>query len=241
MNSETLARRAAPLLAALSTAAAALLLPATAQAGRPFTTEDAGLLGAGECEWESVAARTRVQGEPTERALSTQLGCGFGFKTQAALAFGRSSVESERTRAWALGLKTGLLDGGDDGTSLTLAYGADVARGPEQASYHSGSTFVTLVASRPLGGDWTGHANLGWTQDRSSRRDSATWALAAEWALNGQFDIGAEAYGDDRDKPWLGTGVRWTLSKAWSLNASYAVNAESPRAKLASVGFKLAF
>jgi long-subunit fatty acid transport protein len=100
---------------------------------------------------------------------------------------------------------------------------------------------VNLVLTRPLSADWTVHGNLGWTRDRPYNLDSTTWAVAAEWAASETWTVGAETYGDDRNKPWLGVGARWTLSKAWSVNASYAVNHETPRTSAASVGFKFVF
>ncbi len=235
------------LRACPATAGAALCLTTLflavgpAQAGRPFATEDAGVLAQKECEWESVAARARTRGEPRETGWSTQLGCGVGFKTQVALAFGRSTFESEHTNAVAMGAKTSLIDGGTDGISVALAYGGVAAKGPGDGSYRWNTTAVNLVLTRPLSADWTVHGNLGWTRDRPAKLDSTTWAVAAEWAASEQWTVGAETYGDDRNKPWLGVGARWTLSKAWSLNASYAVNWETPRTSAASVGFKFAF
>lgn len=218
-----------------------LSFAATAHAGRPFATEDAGVLEPKECEWESVAARTKTRGESSASAWSTQVGCGVGFKTQLALGFARSKFESERANAWALGGKTGLIDGGEDGTSVTLAYGAVAAKGPDDGSYRLNTTAVNLVLTRPLSEDWTVHGNLGWSYDRPNKLDSTTWAVAAEWAASEQWTVGVEAYGDDRNEPWFGVGARWTLSKAWSVNASYAVNRETPRTNAASVGFKFAF
>ena len=212
-----------------------------AQAGRPFATEDAGVLAQKECEWESFAARAKARGESSASAWSTQVGCGVGFKTQLALAFARSKFESERANAWALSGKTGLIDGGEDGTSVTLAYGAVSAKGPGDGSYRLNTTAINLALTRPLPADWTVHANVGWSRDRPNKLDSTTWAVAAEWAATEQWSVGAETYGDDRNKPWLGVGARWTLSKTWSLNASYAVNRETPRASAGSVGFKFAF
>jgi hypothetical protein len=101
MKLASAARSANPIAAALSMAL--LAFAGHVQAGRPFATEDAGVLAQKECEWESFAARARTRGEPRETGWSTQIGCGVGFKTQVALAFGRSKFESENTNALALG------------------------------------------------------------------------------------------------------------------------------------------
>lgn len=223
-------------------AAAVLAGAAPAWAGRPFATEDAGVLERGDCEWESLAGRSRSRGSPTERSLSTQLGCGLGLATQGAVAAGRSHTGDERSQAWSLGFKTTLSGaGGDPATAFALAYGAEADRQGQQRSYRRSASFVSLVATRPLGAGWTAHANLGWRRDHAERRDSATWALAVEKAVGASFDLGAEAYGDDRGERWIGAGLRWNLGKAWSLNASYAANAETPAVRLAVVGFKFAF
>ena len=231
----------APSILATACVSAVMFAAGPAQAGRPFATEDAGVLEKGDCEWESFAARARTRGESSVTGWNTQLGCGVGFKSQVALAFGRSKFESENTNALALGAKTGLIDGGENGTSVTLAYGGVAAKGPGEGSYRWNTTAVNLVLTRPLSADWIVHGNLGWTRDRPGKLDSTTWAVAAEWAATEQWTVGAETYGDDRNKPWLGVGARWTISKAWSVNASYAVNRETPRTSAASVGFKFAF
>lgn len=226
-------------------AAAVLAGAAPAWAGRPFATEDAGVLERGDCEWESLAGRSRSRGSPTEHSLSTQLGCGLGWATQGALAAGRSRAGDERGQAWSLGFKTALPSVGRDGdepaATFALAYGAEAERQGQQRSYRHSSAFVNLAATRPLGAGWTAHANLGWRRDHAEQRDSTTWALALERAAGESFDLGVEAYGDDRGGRWLGAGLRWNLGKAWSLNASYAANAETPTVRLAAVGFKFAF
>jgi hypothetical protein len=167
-----------------------LCFAGAAQAGRPFATEDAGVLAQKECEWESFAARARTSGESNVTAWSTQLGCGVGFKTQVALAFARSSFESEHAHALALGAKTGLIDGGENGTSVTLAYGAAAAKGPGEGSYRWNTTAVNLVLTRPLSADWTVHGNLGWSRDRPAKLNTTTWAAAAEWAATEQWTLG---------------------------------------------------
>ena len=226
-------------------AAAVLAGAAPAWAGRPFATEDAGVLERGDCEWESLAGRSRSRGSPTERSLSTQLGCGLGWDTQGAVAAGRGRAGDDRSQAWSLGFKTALpsIEGNstEQAAAFALAYGAEVDRQGEQRSYRRSSAFVNLAATRPLGAGWTAHANLGWRRDHAERRDSTTWALALERAAGESFDLGVEAYGDDRGGRWLGAGLRWNLGKAWSLNASYAANAETPAVRLAVVGFKFAF
>lgn len=105
--------------------AAALLVGLTlaggaAQAGRPLITEDAGVLGRAECEWEGFLARSHDAGLRS-RDWSTQVGCGIGWRSQIALGYGESRVAGLRVRAVGLGGKTGLFTSADEATTVTLA------------------------------------------------------------------------------------------------------------------------
>lgn len=82
---------------------------------------------------------------------------------------------------------------------------------------------------------------LGWARSEETRQSATTWNLAAELSVDSALDLGAEVYGDDRNKPAVGVGARWHLNEQLSLNASYAVQSETPRIKLWTIGFKLAF
>lgn len=64
-----------------STVCAGVLLAlaaSPANAGRPFATEDAGVLVAGECELEAYASRETAGDAPKETGWWVQLGCGLG-------------------------------------------------------------------------------------------------------------------------------------------------------------------
>lgn len=211
-----------------------------ALAGRPLVTEDAGVLEARDCEWESAAVWTSRRGQPRISDQATQLGCGLGFATQMALAAGRSRSEGATTRSLSLSGKTGLHDGGERGTALTLAWGM-VGSQPAGARLRRELTFLNLAASQPLPQGFTGHANLGLTHSRSERSSRANWNLALEWAQLPGLDWMGEVYGAERDKPWLGLGWRWAPGQDWSLNASWATQHQTPRARLFSLGVKLAF
>lgn len=212
-----------------------------ALAGRPLITEDAGVLEARDCEWESAAVRTTTRGQPRVSDQATQVGCGIGLNSQIALAAGRSRSDGISARSLSLTGKTGLHDGDDgQGTALTLAWGVLGNHSPGASLRHELS-FLNLVASRPLPAGFTGHANLGLTHSRSERSSRANWNLALEWSQQPGLEWMAEVYGVEREKPWLGLGWRWTPGKDWNLNASWAQQQQTPRVKLLSLGFKLAF
>lgn len=211
-----------------------------AQAGRPLATEDADVLARGDCEWESFVADTRARGDSAERGLITQVGCGLGAATQAALGAAGSRYAGETTSALFLVGKTALLPREGESLGITLAWGLAAER-PPGGSMKQETTFLTLVASRTFAPGWTGHANLGWLHSRSASASTTTWALAAERAMGGGVDLMGEVYGDDRGKPWMDVGARWQAGESTSLNASWAVQRETPRVRLWTFGLKLAF
>ena len=72
------------------------LVMQNAWAGRPFSTEDAGVIEKGHCEVEAFGVRLRPPGGPTENGLSAQLGCGVIGRTQLALALEESKAAGEK-------------------------------------------------------------------------------------------------------------------------------------------------
>lgn len=215
-----------------------LALAGVAQAGRPLATEDAGVLERGACEWESFLARERSA--DTTRAVSTQFGCGVGAATQIALGYSRARSGPDTTPAWGLNGKTALGPHADGATAFTLAWGVEAAKSVGTSLRHE-TTFLNLVATREFAAGLTAHANLGWARSESARASSTTWNLAIEKALDDGFEVMAETYGDDRTRPWLGIGLRWAASPQLTLDGSWSVQNQSPRPKLLTLGFKIAF
>lgn len=218
-----------------------LLLPALpAQAGRPLVTEDAGMLGGGECELESVAARERARDVPTVRSASAQVGCGIGWRSQVALFAGRSSSEGVRTEDVALVGKSALIELTDDkpGVVLAWALGASRERG---ASFKHESSELKAVYTHPLG-DWLLHGNLGWTRSEADKLNTTIWSVAAERTGLGPFDLMGEVFGDDRGDPWLNAGLRLTaIAERLFIDASYGRQMNSGRARLMTLGLKFTF
>ena len=228
----------APLRLLASALLAACALPV--HAGRPLATEDADTLEAGACEWESFAGRESARGTPSARAWATQVGCGVGHRAQVALAYGEARSGGLKVPAWTLGGKLGLVPRADGATGLTLAWALGAEKAPGDSLKHE-TSLLNLVATREVAGDVLVHLNLGWTRSESARQNATLWNAAVEGPVGHGVDLMAEVYGDDRSKPWVGTGIRWTLADNFSMNASYAVQTESVRVKLWTVGFKLAF
>lgn len=221
-------------------AAAALTLAGTAHAGRPLATEDADVLGHGQCEAEGFYSHLKPSGVDAVKGWTLQGACGVGTHTQVAIAYSRARSGGETAHGLLLGGKTGIIARAGDGVGLTLAWGLAGEKGTGSSFEHE-LTYMNLVATRELASSWTAHANLGWARSERADANSTTWNLAIEKALANGVDLTGEVYGDDRSDEWLGLGARWAASDRLSLNASWATQNESPRVRLWTIGFKLAF
>jgi hypothetical protein len=219
--------------------AAMLACAGSAQAGRPLTTDDAGVLEARSCEAETYFAQLRAKGDAGTRASGwqTQLGCGGGHGVQASLSYARSRDDAQRDETAGLGGKLELLAGEPGRPALAATLGANALR-VVGSGFQLKDHTAALVLTHAVAPGWTAHANLGVTRDRVARQTSSLWNLALERTLVDGFDVAGEAYGDDRGGRWLAGGVRWTPLPAFSVNASVG---EGRGVRLLSVGAKLAF
>jgi hypothetical protein len=231
------------ILPRLSAATGALILALPALAGRPLQTEDAGVLDTGGCEVEGVVERVRLDGG-TARARSLVANCGVGLRSQLGIGGGWWRALGERSRSAGLGGKTRLWAGDSDGApafTLAWAVGADRTDGRWRRSGYE----VKAVASVGAG-PGTLHANLGHAREREPRRSLTTWNLA--WEHEGLTLGGitlapmAEVFGDDRGDAWWNLAARLTLvPERLFVDASYGRQTNANKARLFTVGFKLAF
>lgn len=209
-----------------------------ADAGRPFATEDAGVLERAACEWENVAARATAPDTPRATGLSTQVGCGIGSDLQFALNASRAKSDGERASGLGLAGKWGLWADGE--SSLTLAWGSSWSKLRGAGTDWDGAAAL-LAFSQGLGGGWTAHANLGRSYSRADRSSVTTWAGLVERQLSDSFDVGAEFFGEGSQRPGFGVGARWRPAPGWTLDASLARSGSTPRERWFTLGFKLEF
>ncbi len=220
-----------PALLALAALAA---LPA--HAARPLVTDDAGVLGRGDCEWELVA----VKPSGDARGWNTVGTCGVVEGLQLIGTYAQDRAGGATTHGLSLGAKKSLVDGGEHGISFTASAALNATR-ERDSGWRGAAGVLNLIATQPLGGGISAHANLGTLRERGGR-DTTTWGLAAEHTGESGIDLMAEAYGDDRSSaPWLALGVRWNLSKTFNLNASWGRQGGADGSRLVTVGAKLVF
>jgi hypothetical protein len=210
-----------------------------AHAGRPFATEDAGVLEAVACEFEAFGARARALDAATEGSYAAQFGCGVGANTQLALAVSRLRAGGERATGVALAGKTALWPPAEQGVGVTLAYAIGAAKAGNGDWEHDASALV-LVASEQRG-RIVYHGNLGLVRDEIAGSSATAWAFAVE-RLGARFDVGFEVFSENSRSPWVGVGARYAVTpEKFYLDASFAQRTNSTRAQLVTVGLKVAF
>jgi len=93
-----------------------------AHAGRPLTTEDAGVIEHGKCEVEGLAARMTESDDPRLDLDSLQFSCGAGADRQLALAAQRDRSDGASERALRAGGKTALRPLTRETAGIAIAY-----------------------------------------------------------------------------------------------------------------------
>jgi hypothetical protein len=215
-----------------------------AHAGRPFATEDAGVLEQRRCEVESYRTATRDKSPARESQWWFQGGCGIGGKTQLGVGGGRRRVDGAGVSGAALVGKTAIYAMPNDGPSFTAAYSFSSSKSPESSwkqpwsSWQQGGTSAALVVSVPGSNTQQWHANLGWLRSREAPRNATWWALGWERGLGEAFNIGAEVYGTDREAAWVGLGGRWLFRENLGFDVSLARQTNGLHAQQWSLGLK---
>jgi hypothetical protein len=232
-------RAAAARLLQPAVLVAALSASGQALAGRPFATEDAGVLDRGRCEIEVVGARERGRDQEPERATSARLGCGVGAATQLGFGGARYRVSPERWTTLAVDGKTSLRPGGPGDVAVALAYAIGAEKRPG-GGYEHALTSLDLVASETRG-SVTFHGNLGARRHELAGSTAFAWAFAIEQSGD-RFDAGIEAFGENSRSAWYGAGLRYAITPGrFLIDASYVVRGNSSREQRTTVGLKVLF
>ncbi|HEY1131402.1 MAG TPA: hypothetical protein VGF12_18495 [Roseateles sp.] len=201
-------KRFAHRLAILST----LILASTAaHAGAPLTTEDADVLGDGDCEAEATWARngTLVDGLHKHYESGVKFGCGIVRRAQVGTTFGRSRSDTDLSDSLGISGKLSLLDSSDGGLGISVAWEMSAYLQRREASRWQ-SARIALVASQALGRSVRVHANLGAMHAHVERAETPFWGVAAEWSARDDLSLLVESYGERHAKPTLAIGLRFS-------------------------------
>jgi hypothetical protein len=241
----TIVWRPVQLALGASSLIAALLAQTHALAARPFVTDDAGTLAAGNCEAQAYGLRQADRGAPSINGVHTDFGCGIGFDhfgaTQIGVSAERSVGDGQANTALGLSGKTALRNGFDGAVDFALAYGFNWARGEGERYRHDGAE-LKAIASATLE-PFVLHANAGARYSRADRSSKFIWALAAERPRSlGPVDLGAELFGVAGETAWVQAAMRWELVKErFQIDASIGKEVKHGLSRLVTVGLKASF
>jgi hypothetical protein len=220
----------------LKRAAAVYLLAAATtavHAGRPLTTEDASVLEDKACQLESWIDRSR---EATQAWAVPACNFGAGIEWQAGFARSWGDSRSFLSSAYVQA-KTVLRE--PQPGSFGVGVVAGLTRTPTRST-HRGyeDPYGTGIVTVPAGTTTLVHANAGWSRDRERGTDSFTWGLAAEHAVTERWSVVAEAFGDDRTRPFYRAGARVTAVKGLDFDLTVVTRSGGSRAdRYLSAGF----
>lgn len=188
--------------------ACALVAPELALAARPFVTDDARITTEGSCQVESW---TRHYTDRTENwALPA---CNFSGNLEITAGIGQfRSGDGQGSQDQVLQAKTLFRPLQPNGWAWGLAVGRIAHPSLRPGPSNLGNTYLYLPLTVSTRDDrLVFHANLGWARDRQTHQDRATWGGGVEYWASGKLMLIAEAFGDDRQKPFLQSGVRLTV------------------------------
>jgi hypothetical protein len=179
-----------------------------AWAARPFMTDDARLTTQGSCQLESWARRysNRVEYWALPACNPTgnfEITAGVGqFSANGSpgsrdqVLQGKTLFRTLQSNDWAWG----------------LAFGRVWHPSTQPGPNNLGNTYLNLPLSvSRLDDRLVLHANLGWSVDQHTRQNSTTFGLGAEYWATGRIMLIAEAFGDDRQKPFVQSGIRFSV------------------------------
>ncbi len=171
-------------------------------------TDDARITTAESCQLESWTRRYRDRTEnwalpacnPTGNFEITAGGGHFHAEglphTSDQVLQGKTLVRPLETNSWGWGL------------ALGAVRHSGVQPGPNQF----GSRYVYAPLSVSLLDDQVViHANLGWTRENRTQRNLTTWGAGVEYWVHPRLMLIAETFGDDRQKPFVQSGLRFSL------------------------------
>lgn len=189
---------------------AALLASSSAQAARPFVTDDARLTTAGSCQLESWS---RFYADSTE--IWALPACNPSGNLEFTVGGGQarySDPSSPTSEDFVFQAKTLFkrleTNGWGWGAALGTVRHPKVNPGPNLM----GNTYVYLPVSASLLDDaLVLHLNTGWLHDKASARDRMTWGLGSEINTSERLTLVIESFGDTVTTPYWQTGVRYAI------------------------------
>ena len=214
-------------LAAAIVALAAL----PAFAARPLTTEDASILEDKDCQLEAWLdfAHGATQGWLVPA-------CNFGAHVEWQVGVARTHAHGESRFSDAYAQAKTAWRMGEGPWSLGGVAGV-VRRGLDARVQRWDNPYLLAIATGEFGA-LSAHGNIGWSRDRETERDATPWGVAVEYAAHPRATLLAEAFGLNRERPFLRAGLRHAaIEKRLDLDVSVVTRAHGARSeRLLSIG-----
>lgn len=215
MNTITHAR--AVRLNALGAAALLSLGMGSAQAARPLTVDDTGILDTGTCQleaWQDHDAGTR----DLHLAPSCGVLPGVEFNVEAI----RGTPHDEMSQGTYVGLRWAPEFAQWQGWQFGARTGWLREHSPGERHWQAGEWTAGLMATRPVGDDVTVLVNLGHTHLSSEQGlKLTTYGVALAWTPHPRWVLFAEALGAVHKDTDLGAGLRyWVIPEVLGLDAT---------------------
>jgi len=211
--------------------AAVLLAAPTAEAARPFVTDDARVVDRGGCQIESVVKRQRRFDEaefwflPACNPWGAELTVGhIGVDSTP---FGDASTTVLQGKMLLKPLET-------NGSGFAFSLG--VLAGSANKPYVNGIGSFSFFDDRAVV-----HANLGAWRDGTAKRTRSTWGAGAEVLLMAPWLYGiVESYGTRGEKPTLHSGLRiWIVPNRLQVDTTAGLQQSTPQRRFATVGLRV--
>ena len=195
----------------LKRALLALLLLAAAGpsiAGRPFTTEDADVLGDKRCQVESWIDH----GRDTSNGWLAPA-CNFGLGIEWQVGFSRSRVSGHSFASESYAQAKGLFKEIEGDSRWGVGWVVGISRDPLRETPRGWQDPYVIVPVSVAVGEALVHANLGWSRNRAEGRDRAIWGAAVEIPGGERITWVGEAFGEGSGNPFLRAGLKFSVVK----------------------------
>lgn len=201
-------------------------------AARPLTTEDASILEEGRCQLEAWIDRSR---EATQGWAVPACNFALNVEWQVGFSESRSGGTSRFSDGYAQAKGAWRLT---PGRPWSVGWVAGVTRHPHERD----SGWVNPYALGVLTGDFGAtlvHANVGTSHERATHRDVTLWGLAAESTVHERVTLLGEAFGANRERPFVRAGLRYAaIRDRLDLDVSVVARPGGSKAdQLLSIGF----
>ena len=214
-------------------AAAILALAAFPALGaRPLTTDDASILDDKQCQLE---AGLDFGHSVTLGSFVPACNFGAGIEWEIGVTHARAMGDTQLVEGHAQAKIASRLGEGP----WSLGAVAGVTRREVESSVRRWDNPFALALVTGEFGALVAHGNLGWSRDRDTGRDVTPWGLAIEGNVHPRLTLLAEAFGVNREKPFLRAGLRHAaIAERLDLDLSVLSRAGGGRSdRLIAIGF----